>query len=121
MMSRTFAYYTACLSLIFLILMNVAWLVWLTPYRLDSIWIVMKILLLLLPLFGILRANIYTYQWSSLFVFVFFADAVMRAWVDLGWAAMLAGTEILACVCFFFALLAFIRTFPKKPKNSKKA
>jgi uncharacterized membrane protein len=41
--------------------------------------------------------------------------------VDLGWAAMLAGTEILACVCFFFALLAFIRTFPKKPKNSKKA
>ncbi|MBY0346056.1 MAG: DUF2069 domain-containing protein [Neisseriaceae bacterium] len=115
MTSRTFAYYTASVSLIFLILMNVMWL---ATYRPDSIWIVIKILLLLLPLFGILRRNIYTYQWSSLFIFVFFADAVMRAWVDLGYASLLAGAEVMACVCFFVALLAFIRTFPKHPKKT---
>jgi uncharacterized membrane protein len=38
----------------------------------------------LLPLFGILRGKLYTYRWSTLLIWLYFTEGVVRAWSDGG-------------------------------------
>jgi uncharacterized membrane protein len=116
---RRWAYVAANLSLWIILLMQCLWLTVWTPGRPDAAWVMIKLILLSLPLRGILRPTIYTYQWSSMLILGFFGDAVMRAWVDHGMASLLAVVELMLAVIFFVAVLCFMRTFPKKPKAAK--
>ena len=69
----------------------------------------LKAVPLLLPLFGILRGERYTYQWASMFVLFYFTEGVVRAWSDRGLSASLAIGEIILSVVFFVAALAYAR------------
>jgi uncharacterized membrane protein len=103
------SYYLSVASLIALIVLCLAWEAWLAPLRPGGSWLVLKVLPLLLPLFGILRSNRYTYQWSSLFIWFYFTEGVVRAWSDNGASARLAGLEIALAVIFFGATVTFAR------------
>ena len=50
----------------------------------------LKALPLLIPLFGILRGKVYTYQWTALLVLAYFTEGVVRAWSDRGVSQQLA-------------------------------
>ncbi len=99
-------YYASVLSLIALIFLGLAWeLVW-APARPGGSLLVLKILPLLAPLFGILRGKIYTYQWTSMLVLAYFAEGAVRAWSDRGLSAQLAFVEVaLAAICFVACIL----------------
>ena len=56
---------TLLIALLFLCL---AWETVLAPLRPGGSWLALKALPLLAPLFGVLRGNRYTYQWSTLLI-----------------------------------------------------
>jgi uncharacterized membrane protein len=101
---------TAVVSLISLIFLSVAWELWLAPLRPGGSWLVLKVLPLLLPLFGILRGKIYTYRWSTLLIWLYFTEGVVRAWSDGGLASQLATLEWVLALIFFVSAALFTRT-----------
>jgi uncharacterized membrane protein len=102
-------YYGSVISLIALILLCLAWELWLAPLRPGGSWLVLKVLPLLTPLFGILRGRRYTYQWSSMLILAYFAEGVVRAWSDTGLSAQLALVEIALSMIFFVSAVSCTR------------
>lgn len=101
--------FAASASLIALILLCLAWELWLAPLRPGGSWLVLKAVPLLLPLMGILKGRRYTYQWASMFILLYFTEGVMRAWSDLRPSASLALVEIALSGVFFFAAIFYAR------------
>lgn len=108
---RQGAHWLAITSLIGLIFLNLGWELWWAPLRPGGSWLVIKAAILLLPLPGILKGRVYTYQWSSMFILAFFAEGVMRAWGDSGLSRVLASAEVALCTVFFCAVLLYVRSF----------
>jgi uncharacterized membrane protein len=99
----------ASASLIALIALCVAWELLLAPLRPGGSWLVLKVLPLLAPLFGILHGKRYTYQWATMLALIYLAEGLTRGWSDKGLSQMLAWLEVaLACI-FFFAAIAYTR------------
>jgi uncharacterized membrane protein len=110
------AYLAACTSLIALILLCLAWELWLAPLRPGGSWLVLKTLPLLVPLRGVLRGRTYTYQWALMLVLGYFAEGIVRAWSDAGAAAAAACVEIALTVIFFTAAIAYVRCITRSPR-----
>ena len=92
-----------------LILLCLAWELWLAPLRPGGSLIALKALPLALPLAGILKGNRYTFQWSSMLILAYFAEGVTRAWSDTGLSQKLAFLEVALSLAFFAAAVAFAR------------
>ncbi len=45
-------------------------------------WLVLKAMPLLMPLRGVLKRDIYTLQWSSMLILMYFTEGAVRAWSD---------------------------------------
>ncbi len=103
------AYVAAVASLIALIFLSLAWELWLAPLRSGGSLLALKTLPLLLPLFGILRGKVYTYQWASMLILAYFAEGAVRAWSDHGLSARLALAEIVVALIFFVACILYVR------------
>ena len=73
-----------------LIVLGLAWELWLAPLRPGGSWLVVKVLPLCLPLAGLLRNRMYTYRWVSLMVWIYFIEGAVRAYSDRGLSARLA-------------------------------
>ncbi|MHB0973899.1 MAG: DUF2069 domain-containing protein [Thiobacillus sp.] len=99
----------ASASLIALILLCLAWELWLAPLRAGGSLLVLKTLPLLLPLMGILKGRRYTYQWAPMLVLAYFTEGVVRAWSEKGLSAGLAGGEVALSVAFFFAAIYYAK------------
>jgi uncharacterized membrane protein len=103
------------ISLIALILLSLAWEMWLAPLRNGGSLLVLKAVPLLLPLFGILNGKRYTYQWACMFILLYFTEGVVRGWADSGLSQKLAWLEILLTLIFFASTIFYARdTAPSK-------
>jgi len=108
-MNARFFNITASTSLIALIVLCVAWEAVLAPLRPGGSWLILKVLPLLLPLFGILRGKRYTYQWASMFVLIYFTEGVVRGWSDKGLTQVLALVEVGLTIMFFLAVIFYAK------------
>ena len=99
----------AVASLVGLIVLGVAWELWLAPLRPGGSWLVLKVLPLLLPLAGLLKRRMYTYRWVSLLVWLYFTEGVVRAWSDPPPGNYLALIEIGLCLALFVACAYHVR------------
>lgn len=99
----------ASISLISLILLALAWETVLAPLKPGGSLLMLKALPLLMPVFGILRGKRYTYQWSSMFILIYFTEGVVRAWSDGGLSAKLALIEVILSVTFFSCAIFYAR------------
>lgn len=108
-MSARGAWLAACACLIALILLALAWEIFLAPLKPGGSWLVLKVLPLLAPLFGVLRARRYTFQWSTLLICLYAAEGAMRAYTDLGLSARLALVEVLLSAGYFAAAVAYLK------------
>lgn len=106
---REAAHWTAVASLIALIFVCLLWEAYLAPVRPGGSFLMLKALPLLLPLFGILRGTIYTYQWTALLVLAYFAEGVVRAWSDRGLSQQLAMLEIVLALLLFASCVLYVR------------
>lgn len=112
----------ASAALISLIALCIAWESVLAPIRPGGSWLILKVLPLLIPLFGILRGKRYTYQWASMFVLIYFTEGVVRAWSDKDLSQMLAAIEVALTIVFFIAAIMFARqTAPSRNLNRQPA
>jgi uncharacterized membrane protein len=107
------AWLAACATLIALILLVVAWELFLAPLKPGGSWLVLKVLPLLAPLFGVLRGRRYTFQWSTLLIWLYVAEGAMRAYTDVGLSAQLAFIEAVLGVAYFAAAVAYLRARPR--------
>ena len=97
-------------SLVGLIVLGLAWEMWLAPLRPGGSWLALKVLPLTIPLAGLLKHRMYTYRWVSLMIWLYFTEGVVRAWSDtLVLSRWLAGAEILLCLLLFVACAAHVR------------
>lgn len=97
----------ASISLICLILLCVAWETVLAPLKSGGSLLTLKAVPLLLPLFGILYGKRYTYQWSSMFILLYFTEGAVRAWSDSGLSTKLAMLEVCLSVIFFICTIFY--------------
>ena len=103
------AWNAAIASLVALIFLCLAWELWLAPIRPGGSLLALKTLPLLVPLFGVLRGKRYTFQWSSMFILLYFTEGVMRGWADTGLAQKLALAETALSLVYFTAVVAYSR------------
>ena len=97
-------------SLIGLIVLGLAWEMWLAPIRPGGSLLALKVLPLVIPLAGIWKNRMYTYRWVSLMVWLYFAEGVVRAWSDRAPGNYLAMVEVLLCLLLFIACALHVRT-----------
>jgi uncharacterized membrane protein len=92
-----------------LILLCLAWELWLAPLRPGGSLLALKALPLALPLAGILKGKRYTYQWSSMLILAYVAEGATRAWSDKGLSQTLAFGEALLSLVYFAAVVSYAR------------
>jgi uncharacterized membrane protein len=108
--------WTAVGSVLGLIVLGLAWELWLAPLRPGGSWLALKVIPLCFPLAGLLRNRMYTYRWMSLVVWIYFTEGVVRAYSDRGLGAQLALIEIALCLSLFAACAMHVRTRLRRAK-----
>jgi len=94
-------------STVALIVLGLAWELWLAPTGRGTLAV--KVLPLLLPLPGLWAMRLYTYRWVSLGVWLYFIEGVVRAAGDPGIGASLAAAEVALTLALFTACLLHVR------------
>lgn len=95
-------------SLLGLIVLGLAWELWLAPT--GSGMLAFKVLPLAIPLAGLLKRRLYTYRWVSLLVWLYFTEGVVRATSDANPVSIaLAVIEVLLCLLLFAACALHVR------------
>ncbi|MFC7299290.1 DUF2069 domain-containing protein [Herminiimonas aquatilis] len=106
----------AVISLIALIVLCIAWEMVLAPIRPNGSWLVLKVIPLLIPLRGILKRDLYTMQWSSMLILLYFAEGLVRGMTDGGLSAILGWIEVALVLTFFICVIAYLRPYKKAAK-----
>ena len=96
-------------SVVGLIVLGLAWELFLAPIRPGGSLLALKVLPLCIPLAGLLKNRMYTYRWVSLLVWVYFTEGAVRAWSDRPPGNYLAMLEVLLCLVLFVACSMHVR------------
>lgn len=107
----------AVASLLGLIVLGLAWELWLAPIRPGGSWLALKVLPLCLPLAGLLKNRMYTYRWVSLLVWLYFTEGAVRAYSDKAPGNYLAMVEVALCLSLFAACALHVRLRLSKSTN----
>jgi len=118
--TQKFCYYGAVISLVALIALCVAWELVLAPLRPGGSWLVLKVLPLLVPLRGILKRDVYTMQWSSMLILLYFAEGLVRATSDTGPSVVLGWIETGLVSIFFACVILYLSPYKKAAKRLAK-
>jgi uncharacterized membrane protein len=110
------------LSLIFwiaLIVLSILWEGWLAPTQPAGLWLMIKTLPLLIPLFGMLHHKRIHFSIAGLIVMPYFTEAVM-----IGWGEVATGVKnpvLLACSLIeVFLVLGFVVSVYIYLRNTKR-
>jgi uncharacterized membrane protein len=107
--------------LIALILLCVAWELWLAPMRSGGSALVLKVLPLLLVLRGVLAGRNTALQWSVLLIWPYVAEGLVRAASDRGLSAWLGGFETALALAYFVAATAILRPLKQRARRAAQA
>ncbi|MFL9966578.1 DUF2069 domain-containing protein [Paraburkholderia sediminicola] len=114
------AAFGATATLLALIVLSIAWEWWLAPLRPGGSALVLKAVPLLLALPGVWRRRLYTLQWASMLILLYFAEGVVRGWSDHGLSARLGWLQAALAVIFFTCTLAYVAPFKRAAKRAAK-
>lgn len=106
-------------SLFALLVLGLAWELWLAPT--GSGTLALKVLPLLLPLPGLWRHRMYTFRWLSLLVWLYFLEGAVRATSESGLSQVLALVEVLLCLVLFAACALHVRWRLRKAPGKEQA
>lgn len=108
----------AATSLVILIAWLVAWEMVVAPLKPGGSLLALKVIPLLLPLRGVLKRDVYTLQWSSMLILLFFAEGIVRGYSDRESISRIMGWGEVALVCVYFACaLLYLRPYKKAAKK----
>ena len=121
-MSNTYYHRTACISLIALITLCLCWEILIAPLRPGGSWMALKAIPLLLPLRGIIRKDNYTLQWSSMLIWLYFIEGVVRGASDkLFISSIMAWIETGLSLSYFLGVIFYLAPIKKAAKARIKA
>ena len=104
-------------SLVALIVLCVAWELWLAPVRPGGSLLAFKALPLVLPLAGLLKRRMYAYRWLSLMIWLYCTEGLVRATSDTAPSSYYAWAEVVLCILLFTACTLHIRLRLKAAKT----
>lgn len=93
--------------LLALIVLGLAWELWLAPT--GSGTLALKVVPLALCLAGLWRHRMYTFRWLSLLVWLYFTEGVVRAVTEGGVSRALATAEIVLSLALFGVSAFYVR------------
>ena len=96
-------------SVVGLIVLGLAWELFLAPIKPGGSLLALKVLPLCIPLAGLLKNRMYTYRWVSLLVWIYFTEGAVRAYSDRPPGNYLAMLEVLLCLVLFVACSLHVR------------
>ena len=105
-------------SLLGLIVLGLAWELFLAPLRPNGSWLALKVLPLCIPLAGLLKNRMYTYRWVTLLVWLYFTEGAVRAYSDRPPSNYLAMVEVALCLMLFVACALHVRLRLKSTQQS---
>jgi uncharacterized membrane protein len=88
-----------------LVLLGIAWELWLAPLRPNGSFLVLKVLPLVLLLPGLWRNRIRSKQILSMLILLYVTEGVVRGMSDGGWQARLAWIELALSGAVFTMLM----------------
>ena len=94
-------------SVLALIVLGLAWELWLAPT--GSGTLALKVLPLVPAIPGLMRYRMASYRWLSLLVWLYFTEGVVRATSDRGAGVPLAIIEVVLCLLLFATCAAHVR------------
>jgi len=97
----------AVATLLALIVLGLAWELWLAPTGARS-W-ALKVLPLTLALAGLLAQRLYTYQWLALLVWCYVTEGLVRGVTEGGVVRALAVAQVALALLLFAACVAHVR------------
>lgn len=92
-----------------LIVLGLAWEIWLAPARPGAWLLALKVIPLALALPAIAGGRVRAYQWWSMLVLIYLAEGLVRATSDQGTSASLALLETLLAAVAFVSILFYVR------------
>ena len=111
-------YVATVVSLVALIALGIVWEWWLAPLRPGGSWMVLKVIPLLIPLRGVIKRDVYTLQWSSMMILIYFAEGIVRATSDrVPLSASLGWVEVALVVIYIFASVYYLKPYKKAAKK----
>ena len=109
----------ALAALLALIVLCLAWELWLAPT--GSGTLALKVLPLLACVAGLLRHRMYTFRWLSLLLWLYFMEGVVRAsGREPGWGPTLALVQVGLCLLLFVACTVHVRWRLKQARGLTK-
>ncbi|EHK64748.1 MULTISPECIES: DUF2069 domain-containing protein [Achromobacter] len=110
----------ASVSLFALIVLCVAWETVVAPVRPGGSWMFLKALPLAFPLRGIVRGNLYTYQWAAMLSLLYLMEGVVRAMSDPApLSVLMAWGEILLSATFFLSAIFYVRPAKRAARSQR--
>lgn len=108
-------------SLVTLIFWCLAWELALAPLKPGGSWLALKAAPLLLPLVGVWKRDVYTLQWTSMMILLYFTEGVVRGWSDRGQlSAWLGWGEAIIVVVYFVCAIMYVRPYKKAARQMAK-
>lgn len=101
---------------ILLILFGLAWELVLDPLRPGGSWLALKVLPLFFALRGLYRADIYTFKWMSLLVWLYVGEALVRIVGLSPTERLLAWVSLAIAIGLTVAILGGARSFFRKQR-----
>ena len=110
----------ASVSLFAMIVLCVTWETVVAPLRPGGSWMLLKALPLVLPLRGILRGNLYTYQWASMLSLLYLMEGAVRAMSDPApLSVLMAWGEIVLSTVFFLSAIFYVRPAKRAARSQR--
>ncbi len=92
-----------------LIVLGIAWEIWLAPLRPGAWLLSLKVVPLILALPGLAAGRVRVYQWWSMLILGYLAEGLVRATSDPGLSAHLAWIEVALAATAFTAIVLYVR------------
>jgi D-lactate dehydrogenase (cytochrome) len=81
----------------------------------------LKALPLFIPLRGVLRKDNYTMQWTSMLIWLYFTEGIVRAYSDINLLSVkLAWMEVILSVTYVTGVLGYLRPIKKEAKKPER-
>ncbi len=105
-------------SLVALVVLCVAWELYLAPIKPGGSLLALKALPLCVPIAGLLKNRMYTYRWVSLLVWLYFTEGVVRAYSDRAPSNYYALLEVVLCLTLFAGCALHVRLRLRNAKST---
>ena len=117
----TLSRWLAVASLVGLVVLCVAWELYLAPIKPGGSLLALKALPLCVPIAGLLKNRMYTYRWVSLLVWLYFTEGVVRAYSDRAPSSYYALLEVVLCLTLFAGCALHVRLRLRNAKSTLQA